>query len=98
MEGIKCPMCKAISLEPGISDGDMIRCTCCQAKFTVTKFRRYNLVPQDVDKISSGQGQKQLLERFVRKLDNEKLMLLLELLSKEIMHRMKSQEPAERSM
>jgi len=95
MEGIKCPLCKTIILEPGISNGDIIRCTCCRAKFTVTKFRRYNLFPQDAEKISSSQGDKQFLERFVRELDNEKLMLFLEILSKEIMQRIKRQEAAE---
>ena len=98
MEGIKCPMCKTIILEPGINNGDIIRCTCCQAKFTVTRFRRYNLLPQDAEKISSSQGDKYFLERFVSELDNEKLILLFEILSKEIMQRIKRQEAAERSI
>lgn len=98
MEGIKCPMCKTILLESGISNGDIIRCTCCRAKFTVTKFRRYNLFPQDGEKISSSQGYKQFLEKFARDLDNEKLMFLFEILSKEIMQRIKRQEAAERSI
>lgn len=43
MEGLKCPICEAITLVTPINDGEMFSCPFCKHKFTVTSIRRYFL-------------------------------------------------------
>ena len=43
MEGLKCPVCNAISLVDFITDGEIYPCSYCKSKFTVTAVRRLYL-------------------------------------------------------
>jgi len=92
MGAVKCPVCSAINPTKDVKDGDMIRCTQCKAKFTVTKFRRYGILAQELEKCSLNLHDDRLLEEFVIRLDDERLMVLVELVTGELVKRYRQKD------
>lgn len=82
MEGLRCPICNAISLVGFINDGEIYTCPYCKAKFTVTTVRRFYLHPHGKVK-----DDKQNYDDFIKYLSYPKLIALLNAISIEILNR-----------
>lgn len=98
MGAVKCPVCAVINSLDEINDGEMIRCINCKNKFTVTKIRRYGILSQELEKCSKNLHDDKLLEEFVIRLDDERLTVLVELVTGELVkrYRQKDSLPQER--
>ena len=83
MNGLKCPVCDAISLVKLIDDGEIFDCPFCKAKFTVTAIRRFYLQPE-------GEMGNDNYESFVQHLSLTKLLNLLIIISTEVAQRHKN--------
>ena len=91
MGAVKCPICTSINPIHDIDDGDMIRCLHCKAKFTVTKSRRY-VLSQELEKYTTNPQDDRRLEDFVIKLDDERLTILVELVTGELVKRYRKKD------
>lgn len=87
MDGIKCPVCNAISLLPGVKDGEFIKCSYCNSKYTVTPVRRYSLLARGAERYRNEQKNRQILEGFVHNLDYDNLLLLSKITINELFRR-----------
>ncbi|NMA02086.1 MAG: hypothetical protein GX923_05920 [Clostridia bacterium] len=84
MEGLKCPVCNAISLVDFITDGEIYPCSYCKSKFTVTAVRRLYLEPH---RKAKGDQQTYNYDEFVKNLSYSALITLLNVISNEIIKR-----------
>lgn len=89
MEGIRCPICQAISVVNVINEGDMISCTYCKTKYTLIQSRIYSIIPKGVRF-----GLKEIMncheiEGYVKELDNDYLMQVLKIITEELIARYK---------
>jgi acetyl-CoA carboxylase beta subunit len=92
MGAIKCPICAEVMLMPGIKDGDMIRCSSCGARFTVTKYRRCSALVEELEKGSSTLLDEKKLSEFVSRLDDERLLIFVKLVTGELVDRYKKKD------
>lgn len=92
MGGVKCPVCSAVTTALGIKDGEMIRCSNCKAKFTVTRMRRHNSLLQELGFYNSAVKDGRLLEDFVAKLNDENLLFLVCMVTGELVDRYRKKE------
>jgi len=92
MGAVKCPICTAIDPATDAKDGDMVRCSHCKAKFTVTKFRRHGVLSRELEKCSVNLHDDKLLEEFVIRLDDERLTVLVELVTGELVKRYRQKD------
>ncbi len=92
MARIKCPMCKGINLLPGVKDGEMVKCSNCNTRFTVTKIRRLNIPLSDPGGTSETRIDAEKFEEFVTELDMERLILLVSAATSELVYRYKNKE------
>lgn len=92
MGAVKCPVCSTINPITGILDGDMIKCIQCKAKFTVTRYRRHGVLSQELDKIRASLHDDKLLEEFVIRLDDERLTVLVEMVTGELVRRYRQKD------
>jgi len=89
MEGLKCPVCNAISLVDFIKDGEIYPCPYCRSKFTITTVRRFYLQPHGKAK---GDQQIYNYEEFIKNLSYSTLITLLNVISNEIIKRYSQKE------
>lgn len=82
MEGIKCPICKTVTVFEGVCDGELITCCICSSKFTVTPMRRFFIQPPIRTQISN----KDLAfwQYKMRGMNVSELLELLELIASEL--------------
>lgn len=92
MEGIKCPVCMAISITQTVEDGDMVTCGYCKAKYTVTRLRRFSVLAREMGKRTPQNMDYRSLEEYVRQLDNEPLLEMLRLITEELVARQKKRD------
>lgn len=92
MGAVKCPVCSAINPTTDVKDGDMVKCSQCKAKFTVTRFRRYGILSQELEKCSANLHDDKLLGQFVIRLDDERLTVLVELVTGELVKRYRQKD------
>ena len=95
MEGIKCPVCMAISVIHAVKDGDLVICNYCKAKFTVTRLRRFSILAKEMGKCTPQSTDYQDLEEFVKQLDNGPLLELVRLVTIELVGRYRKKEGVE---
>ena len=81
MEGLKCPICFAISQVGYIKDGELFTCQYCTARFTVTAVRRYFLYPH---KRKKPELNIKNFEELIANLAYPELLMLLRTLSQEM--------------
>lgn len=91
MEGIKCPVCMAIRLTEEAKDGEMVQCSYCKAKFTVTRLRRYSVFAKG-GKLFADINEEKKMAEFVHNLDNERLVVLVKLVTGELVDRYRKNE------
>lgn len=86
MEGLRCPICKAISLVNSANDGDIYTCPFCNYRYTITTVRRYYLQPQTV--YNTGIDSFSNLDVWVKDLKSDQLAEIIQILSKELRQRL----------
>ncbi|NLT94116.1 MAG: hypothetical protein GXW85_01045 [Clostridia bacterium] len=86
MEGLRCPICKAITLVQSANDGDFFTCPFCNYRYTITSVRRYYLEPQTAD--NYGELNLNHLEHRIKNLKNEQLAEIMQIVSKELSRRL----------
>jgi len=80
VEGLKCPICKAISLVNIIKDGEMFTCPFCSYRFTVTDVRRYFLQPQyNIIEINENN-----FDKYLENLEHFQLLEIMQKVLKEL--------------
>jgi uncharacterized Zn finger protein (UPF0148 family) len=84
LEGLRCPICKAISLVNPIRDGEMFTCPFCNYRFTVTSVRRYFLHPQGRSKEEFNFNN---LENLLKEVDYPQLLEVVKMALKEMERR-----------
>lgn len=87
MEGVKCPVCLAISVMETVKDGELLTCNYCKAKYTVTRIRRYSILAKEMGKCPPQGMDYRNLEEFVRQLDHEPLLEIMRLVNEELAER-----------
>lgn len=92
MEGIKCPVCQAISEAQGIKDGELVKCGYCKSKYTVIKNRRYSILPLALKTHLPGNKDCEGIEVFVKQLDYDMLLQLLKIVSANLVAGYKKRE------
>ncbi|MFZ5945539.1 MAG: hypothetical protein ACOYVD_15660 [Bacillota bacterium] len=85
MEGLRCPVCKAVSIVEPIIDGEIFSCPFCEHRFTVTSIRRYFMYPHNKNK-----EQMDLInfDVFLKELEPAQLLLIAQKSLREIEKRM----------
>lgn len=86
MDGLRCPICKAISLVQWVNDGDIFTCPFCNYRYTVTTVRRYYLEPRTA--CNSGDTNFKNLDVWIKNLKSEQLAEVIQLLAKELSQRL----------
>jgi len=86
MEGLRCPICKAISLVQWANDGEIFTCPFCNYRYTITTVRRYYLEPRTA--YYSGDLNLKNLDAWIKNLKSEQLVEAIQLLSKELSQRL----------
>ncbi|MFZ7101712.1 MAG: hypothetical protein ACOWWO_03510 [Peptococcaceae bacterium] len=81
MEGLKCPICKAVSLVSVINDGELYTCPFCNYRYTVTSVRRYFLHPY---KIGEDALNSKSFLKYLKELDLQQLIEIIKVTSKEM--------------
>ena len=92
MEGIKCPVCTALSLMSEAEDGEMVRCSFCNAKFTVTRLRRYRIIPRELERGNFEHLDNSQMENFISEVDNETLLFMVKTATSELVDRYRKGE------
>ncbi|MFY9174853.1 MAG: hypothetical protein WAO24_05860 [Peptococcia bacterium] len=92
MGAVKCPVCSAINQQEELQDGEMIKCSHCKKKFTVTRLRRFGRLSEELEKCSVNLHDDKLLEEFVVRLDDERLTILIELVTGELVKRYRKKD------
>ena len=92
MEGLKCPVCMAISVTDPVKNGDLVTCNYCKAKYTVTSLRRYSIIAKEMGKCTPQSTDYRNLEEFVKQLDNEPLLEMAALITGELIERCRKKE------
>lgn len=92
MGAVKCPICTEIATMPGVNDGEIIRCPSCKAKFTVTKYRRCSALVEEIEKGSGTFLDEKKLSEFVSRLDDERLLIFVKLVTGELVDRYKKKD------
>jgi len=84
LEGLRCPICKAISQVDAVKDGEMFTCPFCNYRYTVTEVRRYFLHPQIKSIENIGLAK---LEDSLKDLEYHQLIEIIQSVLKEISRR-----------
>lgn len=92
MGAVKCPVCAAINQLEDLEDGEMVRCSHCKKKFTITKLRRYGILSEELERCNINLHDDKLLEEFVVRLDDERLTVLIELVTGELVKRYRKKD------
>jgi|GEM_PF-3113849 len=95
MEGIKCPVCMAISVAHTVKDGDLVKCNYCKAKYTVTRLRRFTILAKEMGKLTPQSTDYRNMEEFVKQMDNRPLLELVRLVTNELVERYRKKEGVE---
>ena len=75
-----------------VEDGEMVRCSCCNAKFTVTQLRRYKIIPKELERGHLARLDNNQMEKFINDVDNETLLFMVETATSELVERYRKRE------
>jgi hypothetical protein len=75
-----------------VEDGEMVRCTYCSAKFTVTKLRRYRIIPRELERGNLERLEYSQMESFISEVDNETLLFMVKTATSELVDRYRKGE------
>lgn len=89
MEGLKCPICKAISSVSIVNEGEMYTCPFCNYKYTVIWVRRYFLQPYKLEK---GIADGEVFREYIKNLDFHQLVEVIKIATKEMEKRLHNSE------
>lgn len=92
MGAVKCPICTVITNMPGVKDGEMIKCSNCKSRFTVTKYRRCSALTEEKEKGNSTFVDEKKMGEFVSGLDDERLLTFVKLVTGELVDRYKKKD------